>query len=641
MMPLLKSKSLTKALTKIALDLGADLALDKNLNKLKDKDSDKSVRQYNNVGRRDRDRDRERSRRYDDDEEDSEEEYEAQQRRRRRNSTSRPGPPLPAQARYYEYDDDDRSYRRAPPPLITAPGPSSSSGGSGAGSRSNGYPHAGPQLIQPAAGGVAASAYAYDEYGNPYAIQPAARRAGSSAEAQGSYPRSRASTSRNGSMEDALPRARRGSSMNQDRPHVAFADEVDERDRAERPIPFRHGQQHQQASQIYAEPRAMAPPPPLPPSISAPSAAAVSSRSSSQSSTYTASPNPASSATMETHATASIGGSGIPLREITYAARCASYVYNLTSQQQAEAFLRSADSRPSHPVLLDVIFDNPPDNIRNCALFRRKSDNVLFLAVRGSGKRGSEWATDILRNVVSGSSSLEEVTPLLLQDGSVLYAHAGLLQYVLAMMRQVIELLEKRAAAAAAKYGPPRLVVCGHSSGGAIASLIYIMLEHNYQTILDRFRTIHCISFGSPPCVRAQDIITSRPHDGMFAVIMNGDPIPRMDRAYAADILAKYPLQVSSLYSNKSYAAAPTDAVEGTLLSIAQAVAGKDLEVPTQATIPAGKMVLLDPQITDIWDLKQKDLEESAFYNIGVHGMPLHLQCLERLEANHPDMVLD
>ncbi|KAE8215450.1 hypothetical protein CF327_g1294 [Tilletia walkeri] len=633
-MPLRKTPTslITKALTSIALELASD----KTINKFKESSgisdrksgSSSKSRTYSNVGRKDR--------RYDDDDDelDSEEEYERNQQRRRRrdSSTAANGGSSSGsrrQPRYDDYDDDDDvdhgRHRRAPPPLVTGPGPGPSGSRKGNGQYSSSI-----QILQPGAAAVGMSTLAYDEYGNSYHVQPAQRSASND------QPQPRMTASRNGSMDDSQPRPRR-SSVHSERPHVAFADEVDERDRADRPVPVRHSQLLTADSQ-----RPVVPPPALPSSISGPSGSqsgAVSSSSSSQHSSAAASPHLTSSPVMDTHVTASIGGAGLPIREIIYAARCSHFVYSITTESQAKAFLRTAESNPSHPLLTDVVFDSPPDNVRNWALFRKRSDNVFYLAVRGSGKKGSEWATDIFRSVAGGGASLDEVTPILLQDGSVLYAHSGLLQCVLAMMRQIISILELRSA----KYSRPRLIVCGHSSGGAIASLIYIMLEHNYQTILDRFRTIHCISFGSPPCVRSQDIITSRPLDGLFGIVMKGDPIPRMDRAYVADILNKYPIQMSALYSqNKSYSAAPTDAVEGALLSIATFVAGKNVErPPKQSIIPAGKLVLLDPQKTDIWDMSKEYLEECPFYNIGVHPLPLHLQCLERLEAAHPDMVLD
>ncbi|CAD6908609.1 unnamed protein product [Tilletia controversa] len=633
-MPLRKTPTslLTKALTSLAIEFASD----KNINKLKESaglgskgsSSSSKSRTHSNVARKDR--------RYDDDDDDeldSEEEYErAQQRRRRRNSTT------PAtggsssssrrQVRYDDYDDDnegivanDRSHRSAPPPIITGPVSSGSR-------NSHGHFGPGPQVLQPApAGVVGAATLAYDQYGNPYHVQPAQRSASND------QSRPRSTVSRNGSLDDSQPRPRRMSNMYSDRPHVAFADEVDEQERAERPIPVRTNQQ------VFQNPdsqRHVVPPPPLPPSISVPSSSASSS---SHHSSATVAPYVTASPMMDTQATASMGGTGLPIREIIYAARCAHYVYSITSDKQATAWLNSAESRPSQPVLMEAFFDDNSIPARNCAFFRRKGDNVFFLAVRGGGKKGSEWATDMFRSVAGGAASGDEVTPLLLQDGSVLYAHAGLLQIVLGMMRQVIELLEKRSTPN--KHGPPRLILCGHSSGGAIASLIYIMLEHNYQTILDRFRTIHCVSFGSPPCVRAQDVITSRPRDGMFTIVMKGDPIPRMDLSYAADILEKYPVQMSALYSrNRSYTAVPTDVTENALLSIATAVSGKEVQKPPkQNIIPAGKLVLLDPQETDVWDMSKEYLEDSPFYNIGVHGLPLHLQCLERLQAAHPDMV--
>ncbi|KAK0556446.1 hypothetical protein OC846_001143 [Tilletia horrida] len=599
-MPFKKKSLLTSALTKLAVELGADLAKDKTLDKIKDglvagSSKDRS-RKYSNVGRK------ERRHADDSDDEDSEEEYERRERerdrRKRRDSVNRKD-----SGRFSDYEDEDRSYRRPPPPLMTAPG--------------NNVP---PSLPPGTAG-----AYAYDEFGNPYPlpVNPPRR---STADDQ---PRS--SSLKNGNhAADALPRHRRGSSTHEGRPHVAFADEVDERDREYRPVPARQNQQNSQVTSP-TEIRAPVLPPTLPVAVSA-----MSSASNSRSSSMSSSTQLASSPLVDAQATASMGGAGISIRDIVFAARCSNLVYRLTDSPQANAYLKKAEDDASLPTVLDVCFDNESDRIRNFALFRRKSDGVFCLAVRGSGKKGSEWATDMFRNVASGNSSLEAVTPLLLQDGSVLYAHAGLLQYTLAMMRTVMAYLWKRA-----KGSPKRLIITGHSSGGAIASLIYILLEHNYQSILDRFRTIHCISFGSPPCVRTQDLITSRSSDGLFGIVMKGDPIPRMDLAYAADILEKYPLQVSSLYSSPHRSTTGQDTVEATLLAIATAVAGKNVEAPKQTIVPAGKLVLIDPGVTDVWDMSKEYLEESAFYNIAVHNMTLHLQSLERLRDAYPDIVLD
>ncbi|KAL9932146.1 hypothetical protein V8E36_008918 [Tilletia maclaganii] len=283
-------------------------------------------------------------------------------------------------------------------------------------------------------------------------------------------------------------------------------------------------------------------------------------------------------------------GAGVPMADVTFAARCSTLIYSLFDLQDTRDWLDSGkDKLERNPTLLDVVFSDPGKGIKNWALFKRKSDGTLIISVRGTS-RGPDWVDDMLCHLKEKDFALEKASTLRCGDGSVFHAHSSFLRCALAMVPEVCRLLSKRLKSAAARApgvggghttgtpaeggggaaggalsilssplgtpgseassrsrrgggvggAPSKLIITGHSAGGAVASLIYLLLEHHYSHLLAKFSQVFCITFGSAACVRRTRPLTTRPSDQVLAFILRGDPVPRLDMNYGLYLLDHY-----------------------------------------------------------------------------------------------------
>ncbi|KAM5447289.1 hypothetical protein MaudCBS49596_006051 [Microsporum audouinii] len=165
--------------------------------------------------------------------------------------------------------------------------------------------------------------------------------------------------------------------------------------------------------------------------------------------------------------------------------------------------------------------------------------NLIVFAVRGTTRSSfADWATNM---------NAEPATPTGFLDDPGNLCHAGFLSVARRMVRPVALRLEQLLAEnpARAKFS---LVITGHSAGGAVASLLYAhMLSSTLRSELiylrDRFKRIHCFTFGSPP---VSLLPINKPADPKYAkwlfytFINEGDPVCRADKPYVRSLVSLY-----------------------------------------------------------------------------------------------------
>ncbi|KAM5432034.1 hypothetical protein MferCBS31731_007620 [Microsporum ferrugineum] len=165
--------------------------------------------------------------------------------------------------------------------------------------------------------------------------------------------------------------------------------------------------------------------------------------------------------------------------------------------------------------------------------------NLIVFAVRGTTRSSfADWATNM---------NAEPATPTGFLDDPGNLCHAGFLSVARRMVRPVALRLEQLLAEnpARAKFS---LVITGHSAGGAVASLLYAhilssTLRSELIYLRDRFKRIHCFTFGSPP---VSLLPINKPADPKYAkwlfytFINEGDPVCRADKPYVRSLVSLY-----------------------------------------------------------------------------------------------------
>ncbi len=160
--------------------------------------------------------------------------------------------------------------------------------------------------------------------------------------------------------------------------------------------------------------------------------------------------------------------------------------------------------------------------------------SVIVFAIRGTSSF-ADWAVNVQTAPAAPTGFLDD-------DGN--WCHAGFLAVARRMLRPVAArlraLLEEDPARAACS-----LVFTGHSAGGAVASLLFAHMlaarvRSELNVLADCFRHVHCVTFGAPPVsllpLRKPEG-KKRQHSLFFSFINEGDPIPRVSRAYFRSLL--------------------------------------------------------------------------------------------------------
>ncbi|KAL5596576.1 hypothetical protein BROUX41_006801 [Berkeleyomyces rouxiae] len=205
------------------------------------------------------------------------------------------------------------------------------------------------------------------------------------------------------------------------------------------------------------------------------------------------------------------------------------------------------------------------------------SARTIVLSVRGTAGV-SDWLTNLSMHHVRSDGFLPSIES---RNTENLY-HEGFLNRARNMVRPAARRLRQVLLPLASAGTPCDLLITGHSAGGAVAALLYMHIlsepvetherpqsgfcrsrsrsrsrSHSrtrsdspsgpseLQLLAPYLRNIHCISFGAPPVsemplVRSKPrhMVQSGPPRGFFLGVVNhGDPVVRLDKAYAKSLL--------------------------------------------------------------------------------------------------------
>ncbi|KAK2858468.1 hypothetical protein FQN49_004705 [Arthroderma sp. PD_2] len=208
----------------------------------------------------------------------------------------------------------------------------------------------------------------------------------------------------------------------------------------------------------------------------------------------------------------------------------------LAAQSSQSAYNRPTSVERETHVEGDPYLGTKPMVIKSVALDHM---NLIVFAIRGTTRSSfTDWATNMNAEPASPAGFLDDPGNL---------CHAGFLSVARKMVRPVAQRLEQLLAEnpSRAKFS---LVITGHSAGGAVASLLYAhILSYTLRSELiylrDRFKRIHCFTFGSPP---VSLLPIDKPSDPKYAkwlfytFINEGDPVVRADKPYIRSLINLY-----------------------------------------------------------------------------------------------------
>ncbi|KAE8266627.1 hypothetical protein A4X09_0g5719 [Tilletia walkeri] len=220
------------------------------------------------------------------------------------------------------------------------------------------------------------------------------------------------------------------------------------------------------------------------------------------------------------------------------------------------------------------------------------SDMMLNLKAKKWSGGTSSGGSISRRNSTGGNGDKRKtlsLSSIRCADGSTFEAHEGFLKCAMAMYADVGRAVDKKlkmwtvlAASSGVQMGiggkgspaweerlpqqqqgggggggggefisPPEIIFTGHSAGGAVASLLYVLFDAGNRELLDRFGKVSVITFGtaaafphprSAPLTHANTHSSRRSNAGRvrdvhISIIHKDDPIPRMDVQYALSLL--------------------------------------------------------------------------------------------------------
>lgn len=164
------------------------------------------------------------------------------------------------------------------------------------------------------------------------------------------------------------------------------------------------------------------------------------------------------------------------------------------------------------------------------------SMNTIVFAIRGTASF-MDWAVNLNSAPVSPQGFLDDPGNL---------CHQGFLSTARSMVapvaKRLADLLEENPDRS--RYS---LMITGHSAGGAVAALLYChMLSRTREArselnaMTDRFKRVHCVTFGSPPVSLLPLLKPNRPalKKSIFMSFVNeGDPVVRAEKPYVKSLL--------------------------------------------------------------------------------------------------------
>ncbi|KAH0558381.1 hypothetical protein GP486_004959 [Trichoglossum hirsutum] len=227
---------------------------------------------------------------------------------------------------------------------------------------------------------------------------------------------------------------------------------------------------------------------------------------------------------------------------------------------------------------------------------------VLVIAVRGS-----KSVVDFVVNAnceTEDTRKLFDINDLLPQTDSThsLRAHAGFLNGAAALVKYIDSLV------ANSKAG--HVLFCGHSAGGAVASLLFLKYLSNARKTASP-QTFSCITFGSSP-VTQPNISQILPKNGekapnlglVLAIVNEYDLVSRADQLYVRSLVDLYRslFQLPPIKDDKSgeTGTTPSSTQEGSDLEASRPqVAKRSWDLPAPEIWLVGEVVLLRTEIVE------------------------------------------
>ncbi|WEW57001.1 hypothetical protein PRK78_002460 [Emydomyces testavorans] len=207
------------------------------------------------------------------------------------------------------------------------------------------------------------------------------------------------------------------------------------------------------------------------------------------------------------------------------AAQFSQRAYSMPSESERETFVEA-----------DVLGGTNAMVIKSVAL---DHIDLVVLSIRGTNYTSfKDWASDMTLEPEPATGFLD--SPDHLCHAGFLGVARQMIKPVSLRLRQIIEESPARSAAS--------LVITGHSTGGAIASLLYAhMLSQTVKsdliTLRHSFSRIHCITFGAPPVSTPP---LNKPSDKefqnwlFFSILNEGDPVTLAERGYIRSLIDLY-----------------------------------------------------------------------------------------------------
>nr|KMM70920.1 hypothetical protein CPAG_07229 [Coccidioides posadasii RMSCC 3488] len=307
----------------------------------------------------------------------------------------------------------------------------------------------------------------------------------------------------------------------------------------------------------------------------------------------------------------------------------------LAAQFSQRAYSMPSDSERETFVEADVKGGTNAMVIKSVAL---DHIDLVVLSIRGTMYTSfKDWASNM---------TIEPQSPAGFLDNSDNLCHAGflgvarqLIKPVASRLRQILRDNPSRSAGS--------LVITGHSTGGAIASLLYAhMLSQNVKSDLINlrrsFNRIHCVSFGAPP-VSAQPLNKPTEKDFQnwlfFSIINEGDPVTLAERPYVRSLIDLYntpppPVQPAGFLSRKFAFLISRDRKKFDKRKATSAVWSRPAP---KLTLPGGLIILRGnegkegKQCARAYLTRNEELARVVFGDVSMHSMALYQKRVESL----------
>ncbi|KAI1971052.1 hypothetical protein LOZ55_006330 [Ophidiomyces ophidiicola] len=217
------------------------------------------------------------------------------------------------------------------------------------------------------------------------------------------------------------------------------------------------------------------------------------------------------------------------------AAQFSQRAYNMPSEAEKETFVEAEVRGGTNAMVIKSVVLEHMD--------------LIVLSIRGTNYTVfKQWASEM---------TLELESPMGFLDDPETLCHPGFLGMARHMVKPVAlrlqQILKENPSLSAAS-----LIITGHSTGGAIASLLYLhMLSRTIKSELTAIRQvfdrIHCISFGAPP-VSSQPLHkpTARSFENclFFSIANEGDPVTLAERSYIHSLINLYRSPIPAIRTN-------------------------------------------------------------------------------------------